>query len=142
MISEIIKSFMKELNAKKCHDLIKKELNESITIGTIEKLYTAIRTVFKKYYSLVYQSEIFGETNSHKYFSVDESLFCTDENKKQIWVLGIIDNISKDFLLDIAYERNQNILKSFIKNYIKSGNTIVCDGWSGYAFLDNIEGYT
>ncbi len=38
MIFEIIKSFMKELNAKKCYDLIKKELNESITIGTIEKV--------------------------------------------------------------------------------------------------------
>jgi hypothetical protein len=32
MISEIIKSFMKELNAQKCYDLIKNELNESIII--------------------------------------------------------------------------------------------------------------
>ena len=142
MISEIVKSFMKELNAKKCYDLIKIELNESITKGTVEKVYTAIRTVFKKYYSIVYQREVFGETNAHKYFSVDESLFCTDENKNHIWVLGIIDNTTKDFRLDIAYERNQNILKSFIMNYINRGNIIVCDGWQGYAFLDNIEGYT
>ena len=125
MISEIVKSFMKELNAKECYDLIKIELNESITKGTVEKVYTAIRKVFKKYYSIVYQSEVFGETKAHKYFSVDESLFCADENKNHIWVLGIIDNTTKDFHLDIGYERNQNILKSFIMNYINRGNIIV-----------------
>ena len=133
---------MKELNAKKCYDLIKNELNESISIETIEKVYTAIRTVFRKFYAIVYQSEVLGERNSHKYFSVDESHFCTDENKNKIWVLGIIDNISKDFRLDITYQRNQNNLKSFIMNYVLSGIHIVCDGWAGYAFIDNMEGYT
>ncbi len=107
MISEIIKSFMKELNSKKCYDLFKKELIESITIEIIEKVYTTIRTVFRKYYSLVYQSEVFGETNAHKYFSVDESFFCTDE----IWVLGIVDNISKYFRFDIAYEKKLKYFK-------------------------------
>ena len=49
MISEIIKLFNRELNAKKCYDLIKNELYELITIWTIEKVYNAIRTVFKKF---------------------------------------------------------------------------------------------
>ena len=89
MISEIIKSFMRELNGKKCNDLIKNELNESITIRTIEKVY---------------------KRNAHKNFSFDESLFCTDKEQNKIFVLGIVDNISKDFRLDIAFERNQNKL--------------------------------
>ena len=36
MKSEIIKLFNRELNAKKCYDLIKNELKESIIIGIIE----------------------------------------------------------------------------------------------------------
>ena len=40
---------MNEFNAKKCYDLIKNELYELITIGTIEKVYNTIRTVFKKF---------------------------------------------------------------------------------------------
>ena len=79
---------------------------------------TAMITVFRKYYSLVYRSEVLGETNAHKYLFVDERLFCTDENKNQIWVLGVIYNISKDLHLDIAYERNQNILKLSIVEII------------------------
>ena len=63
MVSEIIKIFLKELNTKKCYDLIKNELNGSITIGTIEKVYTQIRTVFREYYELVYQSQVLGEKN-------------------------------------------------------------------------------
>ncbi len=59
-----------------------------------QRKYKAIRTVFKNYYSLlVYQSEVFGETNAHKYFSVDESLFCIDENKKQSQLKSILKNI-------------------------------------------------
>ena len=67
--------------------MIKNELNESISIGIIEKLHVSIRTVIKKYYCVVYQSEVLGEKNSHKYFSVDGSLI-NHKNNRQLWIIG------------------------------------------------------
>ena len=46
---------------------------------------------------IVYQSEEFAKINNWNYYSVDESLFAHDLNQAQIWVLGIIDNTSKQF---------------------------------------------
>ena len=59
---------------------------------------------------------------------MDESLFCSDGNQIQIWVLGIIDNITKQYRLDISYHRNATILKTFITKYVERGNTIICGG--------------
>ena len=60
---------------------------------------------------------------------------------QQIWVLGIIDNYSKDFRLNLTLDRNQETLKSFIARYVEPGNTIVTDGWQGYDFLSNTDDY-
>ena len=46
---------------------------------------------------IVYQSEEFAKINNWNYYSVDKSLFVHDLNQAQIWVLGIIDNTSKQF---------------------------------------------
>ena len=102
---------MNELNAKTCCEKLKKDFNQTVSIILVEKVYTEIRNVLKKFLSIKYQSEILGERNSNKHFSVDESLFCSDGNQNQIWVLGIIDNITKKYRLDIAFQKNESILK-------------------------------
>lgn len=70
----------------------------------------AIRQVIIKYYNLLYQSDIFGEKNKNLVFSLDESLLVTNEDNKQIWIKDAINNLTKDFKVDIAFERSGEIL--------------------------------
>ena len=60
---------------------------------------------------------------------------------EQIWVLGIVENLTKDFRLDLSLDRNQERIKSFITQYVESDNTIVTDGWQGYNVLDTSDDY-
>ena len=95
LILEIIKFFLNELNAKECYDRLKKDYNQSISLISVQEIYTEIRMFFLKYYNILYQSEILREKDGK--FSIDESLFVTDDENRQIWVIGAIDNITKDF---------------------------------------------
>ena len=79
LISEIIKSFLNELNAKDCYNKLKNDYNQSISLISVQKIYTEIRKVFLKYYNILYQSEILGEKDYNGKYSIDESLFSTDE---------------------------------------------------------------
>ena len=49
--------------------------------------------------------------------------------------------MTKDFKVDIAFERSGEILKNFIERYIEKGNKLITDGWLGYTFIDNMDGY-
>jgi hypothetical protein len=53
---------------------------------------------------IVYASKPLGELNSGRYYSVDESLF-NHIVDKQIWVLGIINNVTKNFRLEASLNR-------------------------------------
>ena len=58
------------------------------------------------------------------------------KNGKQIWLLGAIDNNTKDFRIEGTYTCDSITLKKFITLNTETGNNIVTDGWSWYAFLD------
>ena len=142
VISEIIKKFLEGVNASKCYDYLKNEINASISLVTIKNVYTEIRKVISKYYNILYQSEPLGEKDKQRVFAIDESLFVTDGNNNQIWVIGAVDNITKDFRIDIAFKRNEEVLKTFIVFHIQKGNKLITDGWAGYSFIDEQQGYT
>ena len=72
-----------------------------------------------------------GEKDKNRVFSLDESLFLTDKNGNQVWVIGAVDNITKDFRVDMAFKRNEVVLKTFITNCIEEGNKLITDGWNG-----------
>ena len=141
LVSEIIKKYLEWKNASKCYDNLKNELKVSISLVTVQTIYAEIRNVITKYLNISYQSEPFAEKNEHKICSIDESLFITDQTNNQIWVIGAIYNLTKDFRIDIAFRRNQNVLKTFITQYIDEGNKLITDGWSGYSFIDEMVGY-
>ena len=141
LVSEIINNFLEGKNASKCYDNLKYELKVSISLVTVQTIYAEIRNVITKYLNISYQSEPFAEKNEHKICSIDESLFVTDQTNNQIWVIGAIDNLTKDFRIDIAFRRNQNVLKTFITQYIEEDNKLITDGWSGYSFIDEMIGY-
>ena len=83
-----------------------------------------------------------GEKDKNRVFSIGESLFLTDKNDNQVWVIGAVDNITKDFRVDMAFKRNEAVLKTFITNYIEKGNKLITDGWNGYLFIDEMNGYS
>lgn len=119
---------MNEINTKKYYEMLKKDFNQTVSIILVENVYTEIRKIFKNYLSIIYQSEILGERKNNKYFSVDESLFCSDGNQNEIQILGVINNITKQYRLDISYQRKASILKTSITKYVERGNTKVCNG--------------
>ena len=67
-------------------------------------------------------------------------MFCHTKDHSKVYVLGIIDNSSKDFRLEGTILRDAETLKKFVKKFVAPGNTIVTDGWLGYSFLED-EGY-
>ena len=87
-VSEVIKYFLRELNGSVCYKYIKEELNQTISLETVEKIYNEIRDVIAKYYNVVYQSEVLGPRDAHKNYSVDESFLSQkiQDNKYGSWV--------------------------------------------------------
>ena len=117
-----------------------KFLSENRKINTTEakvrRFFTEIRKVIYLYYNIQYKSETLGEENKYENYSVDESMFCHDVNKDQLWVLGVCDNKSKDFRIVVCKNRNASTLKHFIKSIVPKGNNIICDGWKRYEWIE------
>ena len=111
------------------------ENNIIISKKLILRIFKEIREVINRYLFIQYRSETFGDSNNSEYYSVDESLF-GHKNNSQIWILGAINNSTKDFRLEGVLNRDTHNLKKFITNYIPIGNKVVTDSWSGYNFLD------
>ena len=105
------------------------------SINTIDRVYNEVREIIYKYLKVAYLSEEFGTLNKNEYLSIDESLFC-HKNDKQIWIVGAVNNNTKDFRLEGVLSRDSAILKKFVHKYIPQGNNIVSDQWAGYNFLD------
>ena len=134
---EVIKCFIIfNFNVKKAHNYLTGEKQIKISDLQIRNIYTKLREIIYYYYLLEYEIEDFALENQNHHFSLDESLFCHDINGKQIWVLGMTENETKNFRLICSYTRDNEILKKFIYKFIPPGNHIISDGWNGYSFLD------
>ena len=100
-----------------------------------------MRIVISKFLKINYQSGYLGEKNQNKFFSIDERLINYIEGQ-QVWLIEIIDNIEKDFLLEAVFNRDESSIKKYISMYIETGNNICSDGWATYNYLDNeLSGY-
>ena len=96
-----------------------------------------IRKSIACYIKKLYITKIISTLNGNNNYAIDESLF-THINNESIWVIGIVDTSNKfNFRCNISKIRNNVYLKKFIEKYIKRGNNIISDGWSGYSFLNN-----
>jgi len=111
----------------------------NISQKLIRNIYTIIREILYYYYLIEYETEVFALENAHNHYSVDKSLFCHDLNGKQIWVLGITENETKNFRVVVSYNRDEDIIKTLITKVIPTGNIIISDAWSGYSFLNVVN---
>ena len=61
----------------------------------------------------------------------------------KLWLIGICNNITKDFRIEASYIGVTEVLKEFINMYAEKNSFIITDGWAGYGFLDHEgSGYT
>ena len=101
----------------------------------IYKFFNILRKCISQYYYDVYNLEKFADNNALKNIAVDESLFVHDYDGTQEWVIGLIDIQTKKIRLELAHERNENILKKIIQHHVGYNNTIISDGWEAYNWL-------
>lgn len=78
-------------------NFLKNTRQHSITWKALREFYTKIRSVIYIDYIIAYSTEFMGLENGNNFYSTDESLFNHDINGNQLWVLGVIENINKDF---------------------------------------------
>ena len=140
-IYEVIKCFICfNFNKKKAFEYLTKEKNINISLKAIKEIYQKIRYILYRYYYILYQSEYLGPKDSQDCYAIDESLFTHTKNGTQVWVIGIINNRTKEFRLEASKYRDTNTIKKFLYKFIDSGNIIISDGWSGYNFISNFNG--
>ena len=84
----------------------------------------------------LYVLDPLASTNSFNHVAVDESLFSHKLGRQQ-WVVRLINYESKEILLELVEQRNEQTLKTIIQNHIKKENIIVTDACSGYLLLNN-----
>ena len=108
---------------------------------TVRNIFKEIHKVIKKYYLIAYKIANFSTENENETQSIDESLFTLLKEGLQVWILGIINNRTKNFILQTTTRRVAENLKSFVKEYIKKGNIIVHDGQASYNFIENSNDY-
>ena len=136
LICEIIKIILNfDYNVQKAHRYINTELKISCSKELIIKVFKEMRITILKYIMIEYESGKLGYFDENKYFSCDECNIVSIGNTS-IWLLGIIDNETKNFRISPTIERDTSNLKAFITKHVERGNHIVTDGWNGYDFLD------
>lgn len=141
MCSEIIKCCIcYEFNSVKAKKYINEEKHRTVSLNVIRKVYQSIRETIYKYLRFEYLTDKLATENQNQIFSVDESEFTKNAKKENLWVLGIINNQTKEFRLETSAKRDAATMTLFIKNFVDKGNTIITDGWGAYQNLTN-EGY-
>lgn len=140
---EIIHYFLcLEMSASKALKYLNDNKKIKIFETALLKVYSELRLIIYLYMKILYESEAISTKNNRDYFSVDESLI-NHINNKQIWLLSIINNTSKEFSIKVSYNRDSGTLANYIQKYIEIENTIISNGCSGYNFLDSAQsGYS
>ena len=103
-----------------------------------------MRFIIGHYLKYTYNLEKITELNRHDNISVDESLFI-HQNNGQIWVLGFINNNTREIRLEIVENRSDETMKKIIISLIPKGNKIITAAAACYNWLnepDSIYGHS
>ena len=116
IISEIMKCFIgNELNAAKTMKYLNEEKKYQVSKHLILRVYKEMREVIYQYYLIQYKTETLRNENNHsEYYSIDESIFGHKSNK-QIWMLGAINTITKDFRIEGVLFRDAETLNNLLQ---------------------------
>ena len=82
---DILRYFIEhKFNVIEAKNYLKNSKNYDIFEILIRNIYTKARKYIYLYYIAEYESEIMGDPNAYKYYSIDESLFSHDKNGNQL----------------------------------------------------------
>ena len=95
------------MNAKIAHKYLKENNNVTISIQTLTKVYKELRKIIYKYMKILYKSEPISVKNKNEFFSMDENLI-NHKNGRQIWLLVVINNQTKDFRIEGTFNRDSS----------------------------------
>ena len=103
-------------------------MNNDLKINCSKHLINkGYRNIISKYLLIEYESNVLGSRNENKYFSIDECNILNIDNI-HIWLLGIINTGTKNFLWAPTISGDSDSLKYFISKYVEKGNYIIIDG--------------
>jgi transposase-like protein len=115
-----------------------KDINKDYPISKphVYKILDNMRYIIAHYLKETYNLEKITELNKHDNISVDESLF-VHINNQQLWVVGIINNNSREIRLEIVENRSAETMKKIITTLIPKGNRIITDAAACYNWLND-----
>lgn len=102
-----------DIKVNKTFNYLKEEKGLNITKRTIRRVYYEILKIISKYFKNIYQSVLLGNFNANNYFSIDESLI-NHYHGKQVWLIGMTDNINKGFSIEGSLNKISENMKAFI----------------------------
>ena len=140
IVSDVLKKCVGKFIIFKCFisfNYMRNILNKVISEELIRQFFVYRREVIYNYYKIAYKTDYLGTENGNKFYNIDESCFCKDVNGSHLWVIGAIENDTRDFMIILSRDRDANTIKKFITRFIPKGNKIVTDGWPSYDWLDN-----
>ncbi len=91
----------KDFNVEKALKYVVGDLNYNISNKVIYRLYREMRNIIYKYMRFAYECEYIAEKNGNGFYSIDESLI-GNKNGQQLWLIGTINNISKQFRIKVV----------------------------------------
>ena len=94
-----------------------KDLNEDYPISKphLYKILDNMRSIIAHYLKDTYNLEKIISLNKNDNISVDESLF-VHLNNPQIWVVGLINNNTREIQLEIVKNRSAETMKKIIRS--------------------------
>ena len=115
-----------------------KDINKDYPLSKqhVYKILDNMRYIIAHYLKDTFNLEKITELNKHDNISVDESLF-VHINNRQIWVVGLINNYSREIRLEIVENRSAETMKKIITTLIPKGNRIITDAAACYNWLND-----
>ena len=108
-----------EQNATKIYMAISNNSTIHVSVEqTIRNILIKLRQIIAYFLRDKYELEVFADENKNQKIAIDESLF-THIDKKQIWVIGLINSQTKEFRLIPSFKRDSATIKRIVQKFIK-----------------------
>ena len=122
VLIDIFRCFMDyKFNIQEAMNFLRKTKHQEISEKFIRNFYNKMRKYIYLYYILEYATENMRTEIANKFYSSDESLFSHYIKRNSLFLLGIIDNSTKNFRLNLAKDRDSRTIETFILKAIPNG---------------------
>ena len=75
--------------------------------------------------------------NANDNIAIDKALFCYTTQNKKIWLIGLINTLTKYFRIEAVNERSRNNIEKIIRHNISECNSIITNDFTRYNWINN-----